>query len=224
MANELVFKTSANIDSYSMPAESDIPASRVDWTASPSKSALLIHDMQNYFARFYDEESELLRTTIKNIARLRQTAASLDIPIVYTAQPGDMTTTERGLLKDIWGPGMSSNPEDRDIIAALKPGENDTVLTKWRYSAFYDAPLQTILRDRGRSQLVICGVFSHVGCLVTAVEAFSLGIQPIWPIDAMADFSREDHIMAAQYVSRNCGHVVSTDTVVRQLESSQYDA
>ncbi len=58
------------------------------------------------------------------------------MPVAYTAQPGSMTDEQRGLLKDIWGPGMRAEPADREMVPELAPADGDWVLTKWRYSAF----------------------------------------------------------------------------------------
>jgi hypothetical protein len=49
-----------------------------------------------------------------------------------------MSETERGLLKDFWGPGMTVSPEHKKVRTDVPPAGGDTVLTKWRYSAFFN--------------------------------------------------------------------------------------
>jgi len=135
------------------------------------------------------------------------------MPVIYTAQPGDMTDQQRGLLKDIWGPGMRSDPMDQKIVDELKPGISDHLLTKWRYSAFYRSDLRERILEEGRDQIVICGVYAHVGVLVTALEAFSYGIQPFLVSDALGDFSAEHHKLALDYAAVRCAVVTTTQEI-----------
>ena len=38
---------------YALPTSQDIPKNKVSWGFEPQKSALLIHDMQQYFVEFF---------------------------------------------------------------------------------------------------------------------------------------------------------------------------
>jgi bifunctional isochorismate lyase/aryl carrier protein len=89
------------------------------------------------------------------------------------------------------------------------------VLTKHRYSAFQRSNLETLMRARGRDQLVICGVYAHIGCMATAVEAFQRDIEAFFVADALADYSREKHDMALQWVAATCGVPLMTAQVTQ---------
>lgn len=206
------------IPPYAMPAAAELPANRAGWLPDPRRCALLIHDMQQYFVDFFPAGQPPVTELVANLRRLREWAVELDVPIVYTGQPGAMTREQRGLLVDIWGPGMTGDPGDRQIVSALTPHAREPVLTKWRYSAFFGSELREILVARGRDQLVIGGVYAHVGVLMTAMDAFSMDIEPFVVADAVADFSLEDHRMALDYAARRCAVVLTTADVGAALE------
>lgn len=205
------------ITPYPMPTAAQLPANRAGWRPDPDRAVLLIHDMQRYFVDFFPAGQPPVTELVHNVRVLRQRAAELGIPIVYTGQPGAMTREQRGLLLDIWGPGMSGDPAARKIIDELAPREGDVVLTKWRYSAFFRSQLREILRAHGRDQLVICGIYAHVGVLMTALDAFSMDIEPFLVADAVADFTVGEHQMALDYAARRCAVVLTTGEMTTAL-------
>lgn len=202
----------ADIESYPLPTSADLPKNVADWTVDPRRGALLIHDMQRYFLRPFPEAmtSQLVRNTVSVLDRCR----ALGMPVAYTMQPGGMDPSQRGLLADFWGAGMQPAPADRDVPEPLTPGPLDGVFTKWRYSAFFRTELLAWLRRHGADQLVICGVYAHVGILTSAVDAFSNDVQPFVVADAVADFSAQDHRFALEYAARKCAVVVTAEDVL----------
>jgi isochorismate hydrolase len=201
------------IEPYSMPTAGDLPSNTADWVVDPGRAVLLIHDMQRYFldpipARGPRDE------LVANTALLRDRCAALGMPVGYTVQPGGMTEEQRGLLKDFWGPGMRVDPADRLVEPPLTPRPHDWVFTKWRYSAFHRSDLLARMRGHGRDQLVICGVYAHVGVLMSAVDAYTNDIETFVVGDAVADFSAEYHRMALTYAAQRCAMVVSTKEVL----------
>ncbi|AZO78043.1 MULTISPECIES: isochorismatase [unclassified Bosea (in: a-proteobacteria)] len=202
------------ITDYAMPEPSSFPANRTQWRPDPKRAVLLIHDMQRYFLRFYDAKGELLPQLIANLVRLRDWARANGVPVVYTAQPHEQPAGDRALLNDMWGPGLTvAAPDLQEVVAELAPGPEDIVLTKWRYSAFKRSDLLERMRGWERDQLVISGVYAHIGCMVTAVDAFMSDIQPFLVGDAVADFSEAEHRMALRYVATRCGALVATDSL-----------
>ncbi|ABS22057.1 isochorismatase family protein [Bacillus cytotoxicus] len=206
------------ISIYKMPTESDLPMNKVTWKLDPKRAALLIHDMQEYFLDAYCDEESPKVELISNIQRIRQTCKGLHVPVIYTAQPGGQTLEQRGLLQDFWGAGIPEGPYKQKIVDELAPDDHDIFLTKWRYSAFKKTNLLEILHEQGRDQLIICGVYAHIGCLLTACEAFMDGIQPFFIADAVADFSFDHHRQAMQYASDRCAVTTTTNAVLTDFQ------
>ncbi|EMR37839.1 isochorismatase family protein [Vibrio harveyi] len=196
------------------------PENRVNWSVEPHRAVLLIHDMQQYFLNFYDADSELIQTLTRNIQEIKQACIDAGIPVVYTAQPGDQRQEDRALLTDFWGPGLKADDNITRISPALAPTEQDTVYTKWRYSAFQRTPLKSMMDEAGRDQLIIVGIYAHIGCLQTAAEAFMTDIKAFMVSDAVADFSASDHDMALNYVAGRCGYVLDKQQLLEQVASA----
>ncbi|ARU05884.1 2,3-dihydro-2,3-dihydroxybenzoate synthetase [Comamonas serinivorans] len=202
------------IPAYALPGASDLPAARGPWRLQPARAALLVHDMQRYFLSAFGDAPSPIPAVIAHIRQLLDWAHAQGVPVFYTAQHGNQDRRDRGLQADLWGPGMRALPEHEPIADAIAPAPGDIVLTKHRYSAFQRSNLETLMRARGRDQLVICGVYAHIGCLATAVEAFQRDIEPFFVADALADYSREKHDQAIAWVAATCAVPLTTAQVL----------
>ena len=208
------------IGSYPLPTPDSFPKNKASWTLQPARAALLVHDMQQYFLRFYEPDSALLKTLIGNIAALKRWAARHGVPVFYTAQPHQQPAGDRALLNDMWGPGLpAADAAQQAIVPEIAPSAGDVVLDKWRYSAFQRSDLAERLKAQQRDQLVIVGVYAHIGCMITAVEAFMKDIQPFLVGDAVADFSEAEHRMALQYVATRAGVVLATQDIITSTKN-----
>lgn len=208
------------IPTYPLPQPGDLPTSRAPWTPRTDRMALLIHDMQAYFCAAFPQTAAPLQPLIANIAQLALAARAAGVPVFYTAQQGNQLPADRGLQRDLWGPGMSRDPAHEAILPALAPQSDDIVLVKHRYSAFQRSNLQHLMQARGRDQLMVTGIYAHIGCLATAAEAFQLDIEPFAVADAQADFDRARHDMAMDWVAATCGVVVHTEEMLSLLAAA----
>ncbi|ARZ66974.1 isochorismatase family protein [Streptomyces sp. HU2014] len=199
------------ISPYPMPAADSLPANKVDWTVDPARAVLLVHDLQNYFLGAFEAGASPVTELLANVATLKESCDRLGVPVVYSAQPGGQSAAERGLQQDFWGPGLPDDEDAEAIAPAVAPTGADTVLTKWKYSAFVRTDLAERMAAQGRDQLIIVGVYAHIGVLMSAADAWMRDIQPFLVADAVADFSAEDHAMALRWAAAKCAVVTTTD-------------
>ncbi len=205
------------ITPYALPTAAELPAPRGPWRPQRDRIALLVHDMQRYFLAAFDADAAPLQPAVANIARLLAHCRAHGIPVFYTAQHGDQDRRDRGLQADLWGPGMRRSDEHEPIIDALAPQAGEQVLVKHRYSAFQRSNLETLMRVRGRDQLLVTGVYAHIGCTATVAEAFQRDIEAFIAADAVADFSRADHDQALHWIARTSGVPLTTDQLLEVL-------
>ncbi|MFC9774531.1 isochorismatase family protein [Paenibacillus chitinolyticus] len=213
-----------SVQSYPMPTAEDLPANRVSWTLAPSRAAFLIHDMQQYFMACFEPGQSPAAELTEHIRLLANRCRELGVPVIYSAQPGAQTPEQRRLLQDFWGSGIGPDPREQQIIAELEPGDNDISLTKWRYSAFQKTDLADQLKAMGRDQLIIVGIYAHIGCLMTACEAFMRDIEAFMVSDALADFSREKHDLALEYAAERCAVTLTTEQLLAQWAKETSEA
>ncbi|MGW0474171.1 isochorismatase family protein [Streptomyces coeruleorubidus] len=204
------------IDSYSMPDRSCLPRAHVSWRIDPARAALLVHDMQNHFVGAFPAGRSPVVELVDNIVALRELADALGLPVVFSAEPAGQPPGTRGLVADMWGPGIGDEPDAAAIIAPLRPRPGEHLLANVRHNAFLRSHLGRLLRSKGRDQLIICGVHAHLGVLLTAADAFMNDIQPFVVADAVADISAEEHSLALRWAARS-GVVCTTDSLLRGL-------
>ncbi|MDH5856956.1 isochorismatase family protein [Lampropedia aestuarii] len=202
------------ISTYSLPSAENLPASRAPWTLDIARLALLVHDMQAYFLRPFQADASPLPQIKHHIAQLLQFCRRHQIPVFFTAQKGDQLLLDRGLQAALWGPGMRATAEHEAIIPELAPHAGEQVLVKHRYSAFQRSNLEPLLKARGRNQLLVCGVYAHIGCQLTAAEAFQRDIEPFMVADALGDFSQAHHLQALQWAASTCAPAVLTQDIL----------
>lgn len=207
-----------SIPAYALPTVGELPTPRGAWRPETSRIALLVHDMQRYFLSAFTADASPLTPAIANIARLLAHARAQGIPVFYTAQRGHQQRCDRGLQADLWGQGMRAISSHEGIVDALAPTADDHVLVKHRYSAFQRSNLDTLMRARGRDQLLVTGVYAHIGVMATAAEAFQRDIETFVAADAVADFSRADHDLALHWIARCCGVPLTTSQLLESLQ------
>ena len=205
------------ISSYPLPTAADLPTARSPCQLHARRAALLVHDMQQYFLAPYPADADPIRSVLAHIGQMVQHCRAQGIPVFYTAQHGNQQRCDRGLQAELWGPGMRAMPEHEAIAASIGPAEGDFVLVKHRYSAFQRSNLETLLNVRGRDQLMVCGVYAHIGVMLTAAEAFQRDIEPFLIADAVADFSADQHQMALQWAAATCAVPLCTQQALQQL-------
>lgn len=181
---------------------------------NPSRCALLVVDMQNYFAtpsgRAYLPASSAI---VPNITRL----------ILAWKRPGGATVFTRHCHKGAEDLGMLGRffndhirdgfPESR-ILPELSPAMGELVVEKTTYDAFHNTDLEEKLRSRGITQILVTGVLTNLCCETTARSAFVRGFEVYFVADATASASEALHVGSLCGLAHGVAVMLSTDEVL----------
>jgi len=90
-------------------------------------------------------------------------------------------------------------------------------LTKRTWGAFPGTDLESQLKARGVTQVVIVGVATGTGVEATARQAFEHGFNVTLAIDAMTDARPESHAYSLSHVFPRLGETGTTREIIELL-------
>ena len=147
----------------------------------PAKSALIVVDMQNDFVK---EGGSLVvpdaEGTIPAIRALLDLARQSGMQVVFTQD----THTEGDPEWGLWRQHVREGSWEWQIVDELAPREDELVIRKVRYDAFYGTHLDHFLRIWDVDTLVLCGTVANICVHYTAASAALRWFRVIIPKDA----------------------------------------
>ena len=188
---------------------------------SKNKVALLVVDMNKPFV---DEGGPLAsanaRAILPRIAELVQGFRQSESPVIWIVQGHHSVKHDRGKRLAAWWPNpLLEGTSDVEMATGLEVRDDEKVITKRRYSGFYQTDLECTLRNLGIEQVVICGVLTHVCPYTTAFDAFFRDLCVFYPADTTASLNSNLHITALQSIAGWCGYVIRARDIIAQLST-----
>ncbi len=207
----------------------------IDFSIEPSKTALMIIDMQNVFVEGYPVSAPEGPQVLERLNHLAGVCHEVGIQVIYTAHVVRPDHNNIGILGKVLPPVQGGLIDDGSISGDLHSGvrmrEGDIFLKKPRYGAFHGTDLELILRHRGIDTLIIGGIATNVCCETTAREATVRDFKVLFLSDGTATFGLPDMgfgAITAQEVQRVtcsvmgffCGQVLSVDQVLQKIKNT----
>lgn len=192
------------------------------------KTALLVIDMQNSYCHpegsigrnGYD--SSMMNATIPKVKELLEVSRSNQILDIWTIQnhyPDDQTRKNALITPHThrWkaGPPALKDTWDAEVVDELKEFIDDKaeLVTKHRFSAFLDTRLDTLLRMKGITTLIVTGV-ATTHCVETSVrDAYQRDYNVIVAEEAVAGLNKEDHDASLRLINKVFGLVLDNETI-----------
>ncbi len=104
-----------------------------------------------------------------------------------------------------------------EIVPELNKQENDLLITKHQWGAFYGTELDLELRRRGITTVILGGIATNYGVESTARDAYERAYQIVFASDAMASRTAEDHNFALTRIFPRIGRVRKTGEIITAL-------
>ena len=156
-------------------------------------SALIVVDVQNGFVT--EHSAHVVPVIAELVSRWQEAGRDT----VFTRY----INHENSIFERVMGWTKLQHPPATDIVAELRPfAENATaVLDKRIYTLFTDEGEQ-LAKDRGWTDVYVCGIDTEVCVLKTAVDAFERDIVPWLITDASASHSGQEAHTAGLLVAQ----------------------
>jgi nicotinamidase-related amidase len=140
-----------------------------------------------------------------------------------TADSGD--TAEPVDAADDANPENAETSEDADAWSAIVPGvgavPSDLRVSKRSWGAFHGTDLDTLLRRRGVTHIVLAGLMTSIGVETTARDAYAHGYHVTLATDAMADWTIEAHERSVELVFPRLGERGRAAEIVALLDRTR---
>ncbi len=207
---------------------------RVFEQITPSRTSLIVVDMQNFFVA-EDGYSFVpaARHIVPNINRLAEAlrgAGGLVTWIRTTLEtegrsawhtyfdnfvPAGLTEARRA--------GLMPGDRLHAFWPALDIRDNDLIVDKDRFSAFIGGAshLEETLHERGVDTVLIAGTLTNVCCESTARDAMMRDFKVLMISDGNAARTDEDHLAGLRTFVQVFGDVVSTDEAIELIGESE---
>ena len=191
-----------------------IPYKSFEFT--PNCSILLVVDMQKFFI---NETSHAyipsVRAIIPRIKKLINVYSKNGLPIIFTRH---INSKQNANLMEKWWNNLITAQNSLSQISAEFDISKGIVLKKSQYDAFYETSLEKILREKEISQIVICGVMTHLCCETTARSAFVRGFEIFFTIDGTATYNENLHLSSLRNLAQGFATPVISNEIISSIK------
>ncbi|MGW2330472.1 cysteine hydrolase family protein [Streptomyces sp. NPDC001700] len=202
---------------------------RATFDVRPERTALLVIDMQDEFVR--PEWSPYWVPAATRMAprlrRLVETCRAASIPVIWTI----FDDTHLGLDRPHALRHLPHADADADwrrpgpaaVWEQMGYRADEALIRKPSYGAFYDTPLDTMLRNLGRDTVIVTGTLTNYCCGTTARQAYERGYKVVFGADVTAtdDESRQEPELAV--LRKGFALVLTAEEITNQLTRKAKD-
>jgi nicotinamidase-related amidase len=198
---------------------------RASFPVQRERAALLVIDMQDEFVRpgwspYWVPAATRMAPLLR---RLVDHCRGIGVPVIWTI----FDDTHQGLdrphaLRHLPHADTGwSRPGPAQVWDRMGYRSDEILIRKPSYGAFYDTPLDTILRNLGRDTVIVTGTLTNYCCGTTARQAYERGYRVVFGADVTAtdDESRQEPELAV--LRKGFALVLSAEEITDRLYGNE---
>jgi biuret amidohydrolase len=219
----------------------EAPAEPYPFEFEKSRTALLIIDMQRDFLEpggfgaALGNDVSRLAGVVEPTRRVLEAARANGLLVIHTREGhrpdlSDLSPAKRRrghFALGIGDPGpmgriLVHGEPGHDLVPSLAPAKGEPVIDKPGKGAFYATDLETILRSRSVTHLIVCGVTTEVCVNTTVREANDRGYDCLVLSDCTGSYFPDFHEQALRMICAQggvFGWVGGSDALLEALQS-----
>ncbi|MER5971321.1 isochorismatase family cysteine hydrolase [Streptomyces sp. NPDC002055] len=194
---------------------------RAAFEVRPERTALLVIDMQDEFVRpgwspYWVPAATRMAPRLRGLIEASRAAS---VPVIWTI----FDDTHLGLDRPRALPHLPHadtdwrRPGPATVWDGMGHRDDEVLIRKPSYGAFYDTPLDTVLRNLGRDTVIVTGTLTNYCCGTTARQAYERGYRVVFGADVTAtdDESRQEPELAV--LRKGFALVLTAEEITRRF-------
>lgn len=213
------YVTAENIEARTLAWLEQIrPYNHHEMQLNAAASALLVVDMQNFFL---DESSPTFTcggaAILPTVKRLIDAFRRAGRPVIFTRHVHHPHNLDCGIMGWWWEGKCLEGSLESEIHPELAPMPAEKVVSKHRYSAFYNTDLETVLRCLKIQDVVVSGIMTNMCCESTARDAYYRDYRVFFMADATGSINEEMHLASLLNLAFGFAYVTTSRLTIDHL-------
>lgn len=191
----------------------------------PKKCLLLVVDVQNDFCHpdgsmgRAGQDLSMVDEMMPPLLNLLEEARRVGTPVIFTAAVHVPWTDSQAWATRLHGANVDMPHHCREgswgaELYEVSAREDERVLVKRRFSAFYATDLDVMLRALGTRALIMSGVATNVCVETTARDGFMRDYHIVYASDCCASYDRGEHEGTLRNISKYFGQVSTSSEII----------
>lgn len=190
------------------------------------KCALLVIDMQDEFVKPHWTPYWVPEATrqVPRIKSLIEHCREKNIPVIFTVYSKTHNYLDRPKILPLMPTRFPDLEVDQSsffikghVWHELAPIEGEIIIHKSSYGAFYDTPLETILKNMEKDTVIICGTLTNYCCSTTARQAFERSFKVVFGSDVTSAHFPDLHEAELKVLRKGFARILSLNELIKEI-------